>query len=115
MLMAKYADLVIGAESGLMVAANLFGSPTIQLMTAASIKNHGGDLPNDHSLQSPAKCSPCHKGPYDYIGCPTFEHLGLSYPKCVLFNPDTVLDRMEEVYRQRKYVARPWAEKVAGI
>lgn len=115
MLMAKYADLVIGAESGLMVAANLFGAPTIQLMTAASIKNHGGDLPNDHSLQSPIQCSPCHKGPYDYLGCPTFEHLGIRYPKCVLFNTNTVLQRMEDVYRQRKHVSRPWQLQMAGL
>jgi ADP-heptose:LPS heptosyltransferase len=101
MLMTKYADCVIGAESGLMVAATLLGAPTIQLMTAASIKNHGGDFANDYSLQSPAPCSPCHKGPYEYIGCPTFTHLGLDYPVCVKFNETVVLNRLEEVYSDR--------------
>ena len=98
MLMAKYADLVIGCESGLMVAATLLGAPTVQLMTAASIKNHGGDFRNDYSLQSPAPCSPCHKGPYDYIGCPKFKHLGLDYPICVKFDSETILNKMDEVY-----------------
>ena len=98
MLMTKYSNLTIGAESGLMVAATLLGCPTVQLMTAASIKNHGGDFVNDFSIQSPAKCSPCHKGPYDYIGCPTFEHLGMKYPACVKFNENVVLGRMEEIY-----------------
>lgn len=98
MLMTKYCNLLIGAESGLMVAGTLLGAPTVQLMTAASIKNHGGDFNNDFSLQSPAKCSPCHKGPYDYIGCPTFDHLGIKYPACVKFNSDSILDQMERVY-----------------
>lgn len=98
MLMSKYADLVIGCESGLMVAATLLGVPTVQLMTAASIKNHGGDFENDRSLQSPAACSPCHKGPYEYIGCPKFEYLGENYPACIKFEAQTVIDRMEEVH-----------------
>jgi hypothetical protein len=101
MLMAKYASLVIGAESGLMVASTLLGAPTVQLMTAASLKNHGGDFVNDYSLQSPAPCSPCHKGPYDYIGCPKFQHLGSQYPVCVKFEPEIILARMEQVYKKR--------------
>lgn len=98
MLITKYANLVIGCESGLMVASTLLGSPTVQLMTAASIKNHGGDFSNDYSLQSPCKCSPCHKGPYQYIGCPKFSHLDQKYPECIKFNTDTVLNQMERVY-----------------
>lgn len=98
MLMTKYANLVIGCESGLMVAATLLGAPTIQLMTAASIKNHGGDFKNDYSLQSPAVCSPCHKGPYDFIGCPKIDYLGSKYPACIKFETKTVVERMEKVY-----------------
>lgn len=98
MLITKYANLVIGCESGLMVAANLLGAPTIQLMTAASIKNHGGDMKNDYSLQSPCKCSPCHKGPYQYIGCPKFEDKGEKYPECIKFDVDTILNKMEKIY-----------------
>lgn len=98
MLMTKYANCTIGAESGLMVAATLLGCPTVQLMTAASIKNHGGNFVNDFSLQSPVKCSPCHKGPYDYIGCPTIEHLGIKYPACIKFESQTILNQLEKVY-----------------
>jgi len=98
MLMTKYANLVIGCESGLMVAATALGAPTIQLMTAANIKNHGGDFSNDYSLQSPCECSPCHKGPYEYIGCPTFEYLGVRYPMCIKFDINVVLNQMEKVY-----------------
>lgn len=104
MLMTKYADLVIGCESGLMVAATLLGAPTVQLMTAASIKNHGGDFENDYSLQSPAACSPCHKGPYEYFGCPRMKLMGENYPACIKFDPQVVLDRMEKVFNK-------WAAK----
>ena len=106
MLMTKYADLVIGAESGLMVASTLLGAPTVQLMTAASIKNHGGDFANDYSLQSPTPCAPCHKGPYDYIGCPKFEHMGLKYPVCIKFDSSIILKRMEEVYDHARHPAQ---------
>lgn len=102
MLMTKYANMVMGCESGLMVVSTLLGAPTLQMMTAASIKNHGGDFPNDYSLQAPCKCSPCHKGPYNYIGCPQFDYLGLKYPVCVKFDKDTVLNRMEEIYAKWK-------------
>ena len=105
MLMAKHADLVIGYESGVMVAATLLGAPTIQLMTTASIKNHGGDFPNDYSLQSPLKCSPCQKGPYHYIGCPKLDVLGEKYPACIKFDVDTVLERMEQVYQDAQVLS----------
>ncbi len=98
MLMTKYANCVIGCESGLMVASTLLGAPTIQLMTTCAIKNHGGDFPNDYSLQSPAICSPCHKGPYDFIGCPKFDHLGMKYPVCIKFDSNVILNQMEKVY-----------------
>ena len=102
MLMTKYANLVIGCESGLMVASTLLGAPTLQLMTAASITNHGGWADNDYSLQAPVHCSPCHKGPYEFIGCPTFDFMGQRYPECIKFNTETVLETMEQVYASRK-------------
>jgi len=98
LLMTEYADMVISAESGLPVMSTLSGTATVQIMTAASIKNHGGDFPNDFSIQSTIACSPCHKGPYDYIGCPMFDHLGIKYPKCIKINAELLLNRMEEAY-----------------
>ena len=104
MLMAKYANLVMGYESGLMCASTLLGAPSVQLMTSAAVKSHGGDFPNDYSLQSPCYCSPCFKGPYQFVGCPNFQILGERYPKCIQFDGGVVLERMEEVYQ--KYDSR---------
>lgn len=99
MLTTKYADMVVSGESGLPIASTLFGIPTIQLMTAANILNHGGGFPNDYSIQSKAWCSPCHKGPYDYIGCPKFDYLGEKYPICIReFDPEEILAKMDHIY-----------------
>ena len=105
MLMSKYANLVMGYESGLMCASTLLGAPSLQLMTSAAIKSHGGDFINDYSLQSPCYCSPCFKGPYQFVGCPKIKVLGKDYPKCIQFDPEVILNKMEEVYyfeRNRK-------------
>lgn len=93
-LLAKHVNCVIGCESGLMVASNMWGTPTIQLMTAASLENHPKYAKNDYSLQSPAYCSPCCKGPYQYIGCPVKD----GYPLCVYFDTNKILKQVDKIY-----------------
>lgn len=100
MLMSKYMDLVIGCESGLMVASNLWDTPTIQLLTAANLNNHPKYAKNDYSIQSPAACSPCHKGPYKYIGCPKANGL----PICVQFDINQIIMKVKEAYYERHLV-----------
>ena len=94
MLMSKYCNLVISMESGFGVGANMWETPTIQLMTAASLENHPNGCKNDFSLQSPAYCSPCNKGPYRFIGCPHKD----GYPMCIYFDVDKIMNRVEEAY-----------------
>jgi len=94
MLLAKHVNCTIGCESGLMVASNMWGTPTIQLMTAASLENHTKYAKNDYSLQSPAYCSPCCKGPYQYIGCPSKD----GYPLCVYFDTDLIMEKVGDIH-----------------
>lgn len=94
LLIAKYVNCVIGTESGMMCGASCHGTPTIQLLTAASKENHVKYADNDFSLQSPARCSPCHKNPYDYWGCPTKDN----YPLCVFFEVDKIMDQVERIH-----------------
>lgn len=94
LLIAKYVNCVIGTESGMMVGASCHGTPTIQLLTAASKENHVKYAENDYSLQSPARCSPCHKNPYDYWGCPTKDN----YPLCVFFEVDKIMEQVEKIH-----------------
>jgi len=96
LLMAKYMDCVIGCESGIMCGASMWDVPTIQLMTCADINNHCKYTTKDYSLQSPARCSPCYKGPYEYYGCPKRNDL----PLCVYFDINKIKHQIERIYAE---------------
>lgn len=102
LLMAKYMDCVIGCESGIMCGASMWDVPTIQLMTAASIENHAKYSKKDYSLQSPARCSPCFKGPYKYYGCPKKDNL----PLCVYFDVDLIMKQVDKVYEEQYLLSK---------
>lgn len=93
-LMMKYMNCALGAESGIMVAASMLGTPAIQLLTATSIYNHCKYAENDFSLQSPAWCSPCYKGPYKYYGCPKINH----FPLCCYYNIEDIKNQIGKIY-----------------
>ncbi len=94
-LISKYCDCVISMESGLGVGSNVFGTPTIFLLTSSNHTNVCKYAENDLCLQSPAKCSPCHKGSEKYIGCDMKDGL----PICVNFNINEIMERVEIAYR----------------
>jgi len=94
LLVARYIDLMICGESGVGVGAAMWGTPTIQLLTAANRINHCNYAKNDLSLQSPAYCSPCYKGPYKYIGCPGKN----GKPLCVYFDLEQIYQKIDEGY-----------------
>jgi len=96
-LMMKYMHCAIGAESGIMCVATMWEIPTVQLMTATTINSHCKYNPNDLSLQSPARCSPCYKGPYNYYGCPKKGE----YPLCVYFDVEKIKDQIKKAYEMR--------------
>lgn len=60
-LMTKYADMVIGVETGLQAAAGLWGTPKIQFCTMSSVEQLCRHHDNDYSIQADCECSPCHK------------------------------------------------------
>lgn len=95
-LIAKYVNLLISCESGIAVASSMWGTPTIQMMTAASWESHCKYAENDYSIQSPAACSPCHKGPYKYIGCPSQN----GKPLCVYFKLSQITEKINAAYRE---------------
>lgn len=98
LLITKYVDCVIGCESGLMCGASMWHTPTIQLMTAASIDSHCKYNPNDYSLQSPAYCSPCFKGPYEYRGCPNKD----GNPLCVYFDINKIIGKVDDIITTKR-------------
>lgn len=98
LLIVKHIDLIIGCESGIMVGASMWGTPSIQLLTAANKVNHCQYAQNDFSIQSNVPCSPCHKGPYKYLGCSKKDNL----PVCVYGFPiETIMSKVKEAYECR--------------
>jgi len=96
-LQAKYFDFVISPETGLVCVSHMWDTPTLQLLTAASWDNHIKYAKNAYWVKSPAYCSPCHKSPQMYYGCPTKDRL----PHCVFFNEDEIMAKVEEAYERK--------------
>lgn len=100
-LMAKYFDLTISMESGLAVVAHSWDAPTLQLLTAASFDNHVKYAKNAYYLQAEAACSPCHKGPFQYFGCPKKD----KFPSCVWFDVEKIMEKVSEAYEHSTVLA----------
>lgn len=89
-LKAKYVDLVVSLESGMALVAHSWDTPTLQLLTAASPDNHCKYAKNAHWIQAGSPCSPCHRNPREYFGCPVKEN----HPSCIWFNEDEVVEKV---------------------
>ena len=104
LLLAKYADLVIGPETGVINAAGAFETPKICLLTHSGKKQLTKYYKNDYSIQSPAWCSPCyllHR--FSYIWrhvCPVGTNPDL--PQCCEHGVGDVLEKMEVIYDKWK-------------
>jgi ADP-heptose:LPS heptosyltransferase len=96
-LMAKYFDFFIGPETGLTCVSHSWDTPTLQLLTAASWENHVKYAKNAYWLHPDVECSPCHKGPYKYYGCPRLDN----FPACCnSFNETQILSMVDVAYER---------------
>ncbi len=101
-LIAKYVDLVISPETGLVCVSHMWDTPTLQLLTAANYTNHIQGAKNAYWVQSDALCSPCHKNPSTYYGCTRKDGV----PICVKsFDEDKIMGKVGEVYVNRPKVS----------
>lgn len=94
-LKCKYVDLNISLESGLVLIAHSWDAPTLQLLTAASWDNHVKYAKNAYWLQAPTPCSPCHRNPREYFGCPVVD----KHPACAFFDEDKIMQKVEEALK----------------
>ena len=92
-LMTKYMDLTISVESGLPLVAHSWDAPCLQLLTAASPENHCIGAKNAYWIQANVPCSPCHKNPREYWGCPSKDNM----PACILFDKDEIIKKVEAI------------------
>ena len=65
MLMTKYADLVVGPETGVLNAASCFETPKIVLLSHSSPENLTKYWKDCIALSAPVNCQPCHRLIYD--------------------------------------------------
>jgi len=101
-LMTKQADMVIGGETGLMVAAGMWGTPKVMLCTASSIFQTTKYHKNDFSMQAKIGCSPCHRAIHTAEDCESmvYDDKGEAlYPACVKrFDYDEILQKVDHVH-----------------
>ena len=97
-LMARYADLVIGPPTGLLTAAVMWGTPRIYLATDASVRQLTYGSQYDFSIQSNTPCSPCNRAIYNPEDCHVpVRDSGLS--ECSYnFDKEIVMSKVEFVY-----------------
>jgi len=100
MLMARYADLVIGPPTGLLTASVMWGTPRIYLATDASVRQLTYGSIHDFSIQSTTKCSPCNRAIYEPSDCFTpVRDSGLS--ECSYnFDKEEVMRRVDLIYEK---------------
>lgn len=95
----KYADLVVGPETGALNMAGCFPTPKICMLTHSSWANLCKYWENDYSVQSRQECSPCHRMVYMQNDCPKDERFKVC--KCASeFDPNDLLPKMREVFRK---------------
>lgn len=109
-VMAKYADLVIGPETGVLNAAGCFETPKVVMLSHSSHENLSKYWKNCIPVEADkthAPCHPCHKMIYNTNDCITNKVTGL--PVCTAhLKPEIVLNAMESVYQK-------WKERRNGI
>jgi ADP-heptose:LPS heptosyltransferase len=99
MIMTKFADLVIGPETGILNAAACYETPKIVFMSHSSVENLTKYWKNCHSVAAlDCECQPCHKLIYT-PSCPKDEISGA--PKCCAgIKPETVFAMIKEEYEK---------------
>lgn len=97
LIMAKYADMVIGPETGVLAAAGCFDTPKVIMLSHASKENLTKYWTNCMALSAPVGCQPCHQIHYTLESCPLVD--GIKSPVCMAeIKPAAVLYTMETVY-----------------
>ena len=117
LIMTKYADLVVGTETGVLNASACYDTPKIVMLSHSSEENLTKHWKNCTSLYSNAPCYPCHQLHYTLESCPLESiseapSVGYSskeikfrtkekYPACMaLLNPDKLRNAIEERYQE---------------
>ena len=103
LLMTRYADYVVGPETGLLAAAGMWGTPKTMLCTSSSVFQATDGHRNDFSLQAEIPCSPCLRAIYKPEDC-YHSHVAEDETVCnYKFRMETILESINVVYRTMRY------------
>ncbi|KKN66856.1 hypothetical protein LCGC14_0467240 [marine sediment metagenome] len=102
LIMTKYADLVIGTETGILNAAGCFSTPKVILLSHSSSENLSRHWRNCTSIEPDVECHPCHKLHFSLSTCVLDK--GTNTPLCMTsVAPATVLNAIQNYYDQWRY------------
>ena len=97
LIMTKYADLVIGTETGILNAAGCFSTPKVILLSHSSKENLSKHWRNCTSIEPDVECYPCHKLHFSLGTCVLDK--GTKTPICMTsVAPATVLNGIQDYY-----------------
>lgn len=112
MIVAKYADLVIGPETGILNAAGCFNTPKILFLSHSTVENICKYWVNCYPMEpdkTKVPCYPCHQIHHTLNSCP-LKKIGydealkpIEAPKCAAeIDPQQVYDTMDSIYKKWK-------------
>jgi ADP-heptose:LPS heptosyltransferase len=104
LILARYADFVIGPETGLLVGAGMWGTPKTMLCTTSSVEQATAGQRNDFSLQANVACSPCLRAIYQPEDCYRPVRGDGRTPCNDYFDEGEILERIELVSRNMRYL-----------
>jgi ADP-heptose:LPS heptosyltransferase len=97
MIMTKYADLVVGPDTGMLHAAGCYDTPKILLLSSATDENISKHWKNKHVLTANVECYPCHRLITTLQACPL--EPGLGTPVCMSqLHSKSVFNAIESEY-----------------
>ena len=102
LIMAKYADCVVGPDTGLLHAAGCYDVPKVLLLSSNTEENLSKYWKNCTNLTPSVDCHPCHKLHYDMKHCPKDEIIGT--PICMSkLKAKDVFEAIEKIYLKQRH------------
>ena len=98
--MTRFADVVVGAETGILNAASCFNTHKIIMLSHSSEENLTKYWTNTTVLIPDAICHPCHRLIYTLEACPLDKTFNA--PICTMIEPVKMFYAIEHIYQERK-------------
>ena len=106
-IMAKYANLVISPDTGMLHAAGCFETPKIGLLGHTTIENITKHFRNDYSIEAKAPCAPCFRLIYHAkIQCPVDSLTGACWCMAYGISDDLLMERIKYVIGDKLSIMR---------